>query len=278
MLPPGEGRKGMNKLGIIAGIDYLPVEVAKAAKKEGQEVVVISVTPQYAEELPEVADQFHQTSVGQLTEIVNILKNEQVSQVVMAGKVTKEVLFANLVLDERAKALLFRLKDKNDDSILLALVEELAQEGLEVLSQTSYLEKFLPKVGVLSSREPTSQEWLDIKYGQEMAKRVAGLDIGQTIVVKNQAILAVEAIEGTDAAIARGGSLGRGNSVVIKVSKPQQDLRFDMPTVGLNTLQSMLKGNCSVLAIEAEKTFLLQKEELLQMANQAGLAVVAFEV
>lgn len=266
----------MNKLGIIAGIDYLPVEVAREARKEGKEVVIISVTPRGVEELPGAADKFYQCSVGELGKIIAILQQEGVTQVVMAGKVTKEVIFTNLVLDERAKSLLAALTDKNDDSILLALVGELGREGIEVLSQTTYLEHLLPKSGVLGKREPTANEWLDIRYGQEMAKKVAGLDIGQTIVVKNQAILAVEAIEGTDAAILRGGTLGRGGSTVIKVSKPQQDLRFDMPTVGLTTLESVQAGKCSVLAIEAGKTFLLSREELLERANQAGIAVVAF--
>jgi len=266
----------MSKLGIIAGIDYLPVEVAQEARRAGQEVVVVSVATKYVEELPQATDKFYQIGVGQLGEIIDTLKKEGVKQAIMAGKVTKEVLFTNLVLDQRAQNLLLRLKDKNDDSILLALVEELEKEGIKVLSQTAYLQHLLPKAGVLGKREPTSQEWLDIRYGQEMAKRVAGLDIGQTIVVKNQAILAVEAIEGTDAAIVRGGGLGRGNSVVVKVSKPQQDLRFDIPTVGLKTLESLGHGHCSVLAIEAEKTFLLQKEELLRRADEAGVAVVAF--
>lgn len=266
----------MNKLGIIAGIDYLPVAVAQEAKKQGKEVVIISLTAQRAAELPLVGDKFYELNVGQLDQLINTFKQEGITQAVMAGKVTKELLFTNLVLDERAIKLLAALPDKNDDSILLGVVRELAKEGISVLDQTTYLRHLLPLPGVLSQREPSPQEWQDIKYGQEMAKRVAGLDIGQTIVVKNQAILAVEAIEGTDAAIIRGGTLGRGGSIVIKVSKPQQDLRFDMPTVGLTTLNSMLKSSCSVLAIEAGKTFLLHREELLQKANDSQIAIVAF--
>lgn len=266
----------MTRLGILAGKDYLPVEVAKEAKKQGKEVVIINLTPPGISQLSPVADVYYEIGVGQLDQIIRTLQQEKVTQVVMAGKVTKEVLFTNLTLDQRALTLLASLPNKNDDTILLALVQELQQAGMEVLSQTAYLANLLPKAGVLGQRMPTEQEWADIRYGQEMAKRVAGLDIGQTIVVKNQAILAVEAIEGTDAAIRRGGALGRENSIVIKVSKPQQDLRFDMPTVGMNTLASLLAANCTVLAIEAEKTFLLQQDQLLQKADEAGIAVVAF--
>jgi len=266
----------MSKLGIIAGTGSLPLEAVQEAKRQEQEVTILAVTAQYAEELSQVADKFYQTSVGQLEEIITILKKEGIAQVVLAGKVTKEVLFTDLVLDKRAQNLLLSLKDKNDDSLLLALVGELQKEGITVLTQLAYLRYLLPVAGVLGRLEPTPEEWLDLKYGQEMAKKVAGLDIGQTIVVKRQAILAVEAIEGTDAAIIRGGTLGNGGSTVVKVSKPQQDLRFDIPTVGLDTLVSMVKGDCSVLAIEAGKTFLLQKEELLKKANESGIAVVAF--
>jgi len=266
----------MMKLGILAGKDYLPLLVAKEAQKEGKEIAIVSLIPQALPDLETVASAFAQISVGELDKIISFLKTQGVQQVVMAGKVTKEVLYSNLVLDQRALTLLASLKDRNDDTILLALVGELAKEGLEVISQTTYLEKLLPQVGVLSQREPNEEEWRDIRYGQKMAREIAGLDIGQTVVVKKQAVMAIEAIEGTDAAIRRGGALGQKGSVVVKVSKPQQDLRFDIPTVGMNTLNSLIEAQCSVLAIEAGKTFFLQQEELLAKANRAGISIVAF--
>lgn len=266
----------MSRLAVLAGKDYLPVVVAKEAEKAGKDVIILSLTEEMDSQLPKITEHFYQINVGQLERILEVLRAEQVTEAVMAGKVTKEVLFSNLVLDEKAKALLASLPNRNDDTILLALVQTLMSQNIKVLPQTVYLEHLLPQRGVHSQRQPTQGEWEDIRYGQQMAKSIAGLDIGQTVVVKNQAVLAVEAIEGTDAAILRGGTLGRENSVVVKVSKPKQDIRFDIPTVGLNTLLSMQQGRCSVLAIEAGKTFFLHQEKFIQKADEAGIAIVAF--
>lgn len=266
----------MARVGLLAGVGMLPVEFMRAAQSQGHEIVVITVVPETAVELENEANAFYNINIAKLNTIIKTLKKEQVTEVTMLGKVTKELLFQGLKMpDLRALKVLAKLRNRKDDTIMLALVAELESDGISVADQTYYLKPLMPKVGVLSKKRPTADQEKDIHFGFAMAKEMGGLDIGQTVVVKNQAVMAIEAIEGTDACIKRGGNLGRGEAVVVKTAKPNQDPRFDVPAVGIKTLQSMIESGCNVLAIEAERTIFVEQEKVLQLANDHNIVICA---
>lgn len=273
-----DGGMVVAKVGLIAGVGVLPVEFMRAAHILGHQVVVIGVVPDIEPALQKEADAFYSIGVAKLGKIFDTLKKEGVTELTMLGKVTKEILFKGLSFpDLKTLGVLKRLRNRKDDTIMLAIVDELEREGFSVVDQTVYLKPFMPKVGILSKRKPTEEQWNDICFGFELAKHMGGLDIGQTVVVKHKAAMAIEAIEGTDKCILRGGELGRGESVVVKTEKPNQDVRFDVPAVGLKTLQSMIDSGCNVLAVEAEKTIFVQQEEVLQMANRHNIVICAVD-
>lgn len=268
----------MEKVGLLAGIGNLPVAFMRAAQQSGHAVVVIAVVPDVAPELAEEADVYYEINVAKLNKIIKTLRSHDVDKVTMIGKVTKEILFKGLKMpDLRALKLLGRLRNRKDDTIMLAIVDELARDGIEVVDQTQYLKPLMPGTGVLSRRQPTEEEAADIRFGFVTAKAIGGMDIGQTVVVKHKAVMAVEAIEGTDACIRRGGALGRGNAVVVKVAKPNQDLRFDVPAVGMTTLKSMIESCCTVLAIEAGRTLFVEQEQVLAEADRRGICICAVD-
>jgi DUF1009 family protein len=267
----------MNKiLGLLAGVGRLPVEFAKAARKLGYEVVAIALLPEVDQELNIAANNTYHIEVGRLQEILDVFNKEKVTQVTMLGKVTKELMFSGRVnMDERMKRLLVSLPDHSDDTLMLAFVRELAAEGFGVLDQTAMIRELMPKAGVLSARCPSQEELADMEFGFAAAKQLGALDIGQTVVVKNNAVMAVEAIEGTDACIKRGGQLGRGGVTVAKVAKPGQDMRFDVPAVGPDTLLAMCQAQATALVIEAGKTLLVDKEQVLRMADEHAITIMA---
>ena len=266
----------MQKIGLLAGVGRLPVEFARAARGMGFAVTAIAVVPGTDSELPLVADQLYTISAGELEKIITTLQQDGISEVTMIGKVTKELLFAGAVaLDDRMKKLLSLLPNQNDDTIMLAIVREMAQAGIGVLDQTALIRQLLPAPGVLTDRQPTPQEQADIEYGFQMAKAIGRLDIGQTVVVKDKAIMAVEAIEGTDECIKRGGLLGRGGVTVAKTAKPSQDIRFDMPAVGPATLQAMIAAGATALVMEAGRTLLVDKAAVLSLAKENNITIVA---
>ena len=269
----------MAKVGLIAGIGNLPVEFMRAAQHEGYEVVVISVVTDGAPELQAEADAYYQISVFKSDTVIKTFLKEGVTDVTMLGKVTKEHLYKKIttIPDMRTIKLLNRLRNRKDDTIMLAIVEELEKEGLSVADQTKYMRSLMPPVGVMTKRQPTELEKLDITFGFTLAKQMGALDIGQTVVVKEQAAMAIEAIEGTDECIKRGGALGREGAVVVKTAKPNQDVRFDVPAVGMKTLESMITGNCKVLAMEAKRTIFVEQEAVLQKANELGIVICAVE-
>ncbi len=269
----------MAKVGLIAGIGNLPVEFMRAAQHEGYEVVVISVVTDGAPELQAEADAYYQISVFKSDTVIKTFLKEGVTDVTMLGKVTKEHLYKKIttIPDMRTIKLLNRLRNRKDDTIMLAIVEELEKEGLSVADQTKYMRSLMPPVGVMTKRQPTEVEQLDITFGFTLAKQMGALDIGQTVVVKEQAAMAIEAIEGTDECIKRGGALGREGAVVVKTAKPNQDVRFDVPAVGMKTLESMIAGNCKVLAMEAKRTIFVEQEAVLQKANELGIVICAVE-
>ena len=269
----------MAKVGLIAGIGNLPVEFMRAAQHEGYEVVVISVVTEGAPELQAEADAYYQISVFKSDTVIKTFLKEGVTDVTMLGKVTKEHLYKKIttIPDMRTIKLLNRLRNRKDDTIMLAIVEELEKEGLAVADQTKYMRSLRPPVGVMTMRKPTEVEQVDIEFGFTLAKQMGALDIGQTVVVKEQAAMAIEAIEGTDECIKRGGALGREGAVVVKTAKPNQDVRFDVPAVGMKTLESMITGNCKVLAMEAKRTIFVEQEAVLQKANELGIVICAVE-
>ena len=266
----------MKKIGLLAGVGRLPVEFARAARGMGVHVIGIGVLPEVDPELASVTATYEQINIAKLDRIFKVLKREKVKEVTLLGKVTKELLYAHKELpDFRVLKIFAGLKNFSDDTLTLALVNELASEGIAVLDQTELLRPLMPEPGVLTKRQPTDNEMADMKFGLRMAKKIGDLDIGQTVVVKNRAVLAVEAIEGTDACIRRGGQLGRGGVTVAKSAKPKQDMRFDVPGVGPDTIESMAAAGAVALVIEAGRTLLVDREVVLEKADQYGMTIVA---
>ena len=267
----------MAKVGLIAGIGVLPVEFMRAAHLQGHQVVVISVVKDSNPALEREGDAYYNMSPFKLGKIFKTLKNEGVTDITMLGKVTKELLYKKglTIPDMKALKVLNQLRNRKDDTLMLGIIDALENEGFHVVDQTLYLKPFMPQVSVLTKREPTQEQWADIRFGFELAKEMGRLDVGQTVVVKHQAAMAIEAIEGTDKCILRGGQLGQGGAVVVKTAKPNQDLRFDVPAVGRQTLQSMIDSECAVLAVEAERTVFVEQEAVLNLANEKGIVIVS---
>ncbi len=266
----------MEKLGILAGAGKLPVECARAAKQLGYEVYAVGLLADSDPAIAHFATDYQFISVAQLEAILNYLKGNQIQNVTLIGKVTKELLFNGAVQpDMRMLQLIMSLPDRNDDTIMMAFVRELARAGIQTFDQTKLIRKLMPPRGNIAGREPTEQERRDMEFGFRIAKELGRLDIGQTVVVKNLAVMALEAIEGTDACIERGGKLACGGAVVAKVSKPQQDNRFDVPTVGYRTIEQMAQVGATALAIEAGKTLLVEREQMIALADANGISIFA---
>jgi DUF1009 family protein len=264
----------MESIGLIAGSGSLPLILSERIKRDGQRVVTIALEGLSTSELSRSSDKTHWINIGELGRLINLFKTEGIKKVIMAGKVPKTLMFTDIKPDLRAMALFLRLKNKKDDSILLALAEELESEGMVLEGLPVYLNHLFVTKGVLTSRSPSREEMRDVEFGLEMAREIGRLDIGQTVIVKAQAVLAVEAIEGTDEAIRRGSKLGRGDVVVIKVSKPGQDMRFDVPVVGLKTMDALKDARAKVLALESGKTILLDKEEMIKESDKIGMSII----
>ncbi len=259
---------------MIAGAGEFPLLIARQAHEEGWPLPTVALSTQIAAALAPYCQTLVQYGPGQMTKILRALQQYGVKQVVIVGKVQKQFLFEKPRLDFRALRLLRRLRDYRDGALFQALQQEFAREGMEIVDQTRLLGHLLTPVGVLGTRRPSAREWDDIRYGFAQAKEVVALDIGQTLVVRHRTVLAVEAVEGTDAAIQRGCRLGRRGAVVIKVSRPQQDPRFDIPTVGPDTLREVIAGRARVLAVEAGSTLMLHRHDLVASANAHRVALV----
>lgn len=267
----------MKKLGLIAGKGELPKAVASEAKVQGYTVIAIALDPLADKSLSSYVDEMKRVNIGKFSTIINSMKKYGIKEAVMVGKVSKSLLYkSKIVPDLRAVKLLFSLKDRSDDSILITITNELEKEGIKLLDITMFTSSLLTPDGVLTKRRPTEDEWKDIAFGWMIAKEMGRLDIGQTVIVKNQAVMAVEAIEGTDEAIKRGGMLAGSGAVVVKVSKPNQDMRFDVPVVGLNTLKAMVEVDARVLSVEAKNTIFLHREKIIEKSNKAGISIVGY--
>lgn len=269
----------MEKIGLLAGVGKLPVECAKAAKAMGYEVYAVGLIPGVDPELQQCVADYKDISVAHLQEIIDYLKSHQVTQVTMLGKVTKELLYSgeHVQPDMRMLALMFSLPDRKDDTLMLAFVKDLARDGLTAFDQTALIKSLMPAPGVLTRRQPTGEEKQDMEFGMTMAREIGRMDVGQTVVVKQQAVMALEAIEGTDACIRRGGQLARGGAVVAKTAKPKQDMRFDVPAVGMKTMETMVEVGCKALVIEAGRTLLVEQEKVVALADANDIAIAVME-
>lgn len=265
----------LHKIGLIAGNGNFPLAFARAAREKGLHVIAVAHEGETLPELAQLVDAIFWIKVGQLGKLIKIFKDQDVSDVLMAGGIKKTRLFGGAIPDMRGMALLARMIHKKDDSLLRAVAEELESEGITVRESTLYLDNIIAQAGILTKKKPSKDEQLDIDFGWLMAKEIGRLDIGQTVVVKDQAVLAVEAIEGTDEAIRRGGRLCGEGAVVVKICKPEQDLRFDLPAVGIQTMKTMQEVNASCIAVEAGKTIILDREAVLHEADRLGISIVA---
>jgi len=266
----------VDKIGLIAGNGRFPIIFAESARKKGVEIVAIGINEETSKELEKFVDKIYWLGVGELEKLLKILKEENIRSVVMAGQVKHKLLFdSNIKIDKKMQFLLGGLKNKKTDSIIGAVAGLLGLSGIKVLSSITFLSDYLPGKGVLTRILPDERILKDIDFGRRIAKAIAGLDIGQSIVVKDRVVLAVESIEGTDEAIRRAARYGKEGIVIIKVTKPRQDMRFDIPVIGPDTIKLLREIKASCLAIEAKKTLIIDKPETLRLAEEAGIAIVA---
>jgi len=267
----------MSKIGIIAGGGQFPLLFARAAREQGRQVFIAAHKGESSPELEGAADGFCWVKLGQLGKIINFFRREGIKEAVLLGTITKTRIFKDIWPDIKGLTLWNRIKIRQDDQILRAVAEALLDEGISILESTLYLRHLLFPKGVLTRKKPTPAQLGDIRFGWRMAREVGRLDIGQCVVVRDRTVLAVEAIEGTDATIRRGGSLGKEQAVVVKVRKPGQDFRFDLPAIGTGTIESMEQVKAAVLAVEASQALLFDGESVIDRADRAGLVVVGVE-
>ncbi len=265
----------MDKIGIVAGSGNLPYIAASSAKKEGFSVYVAAVAGAADRKIEDIADKVVWVKLGEIKKLARFFSENGVGNVCFEGKIQKVSIFSGNVKPDLDMLFLFsKLKDRKDDTILGAICGYFADKGITVIDSTRFLKDIMPEDGVYSKKKPSGKDWEDIKFGWDIAKAIGGLDIGQSVVVKGKAVLAVEAIEGTDEAIKRGGKLGRGDVVVVKVAKPNQDMRFDVPAIGCGTVNTLAEAGGKLIAFEAGKTLFIDMDETLEFANKYGIVVV----
>jgi len=263
--------------GLIAGNGRFPFLVLEGARSQGIEMAVIAIREEAAPELERAAKHLHWVSLGELSRTIELLHEDGVTRAVMAGQVKHNKIFSSIKPDLRLAKLLLTLPLKNTDSLIGAVARVLESEGIELVDSTAFLGPLVPAPGVLTRRAPDAEEAADIAYGRQIARQIAGLDLGQTVVVRDRACVAIEAMEGTDETIERAARItGGARLVVVKVSKPGQDMRFDVPVVGLPTIEVMKRSNATALAIDGDRTLLFDRERLIEMADAAGIAIEAF--
>lgn len=273
-----EATSPASRWGLIAGNGRFPFLVLEGARSQGIEMAVIALSEEASPELERVATRLHWVSLGELGKALELLHREGVNKAVMAGQVKHSKIFSSIPPDRKLGELLRSLAIKSTDSLIGAVAKVLETEGIELVDSTAFLRPLVPEPGVLTRRAPDPQEAADIAYGQRVARQIAALDLGQTVVVRDHACVAIEAMEGTDETIERAARITGGRPlVVVKVSKPQQDMRFDVPVVGLPTVEVMKRSNATALAIDAGRTLLFDRARLLEAADAAGIAIQAFE-
>ena len=263
------------KYGLIAGNGRFPFLVLEGARKAGAQIAVAALREETDPEIERFADRVQWLGIGQLGKLIRFFKTEGVERAIMAGQVKHVQIFSGAIPDARMLKMLLKLPRRNTDALIGAVADELLSEGIELIDSTWFLKDYLPGPGILTRRAPDNREREDIEYGLEIAREIARLDLGQAIVIRAKACVAIEAMEGTDETIRRAGQLAKGRLTVVKVAKPSQDMRFDVPVVGLNTIEAMLSAGATCLSVGAEKTLLFDREEMLRLADQNKIALVA---
>jgi len=263
------------QIGVIAGKGFLPLVATTELKKRGYKVITVALQGFADDELIKYSDVFELINIGKAGQIIEFLKKNDVKNVILTGKVPKKIIFEREKIkpDMRALKMLFSAKLRGDNEILKLIEKEFSKEGIKIVALSEFCPELLTPQGVLTKRKPAKEEWKDIEYGFKIAKKIGELDIGQTVVVKERSVIAVEAIEGTDETILRAGKFVK-NSVVVKVSKPQQDLKLDPPAAGMDTIITMEKAGAKVLALEAGKTFLIERAKVIEKADEFNITVV----
>jgi DUF1009 family protein len=263
------------RFAIVAGNGRFPFLVLEAAREQGIDPVVFAIREEASPQLSEKTSSIHWLSLGEITRLMDLLRDEGIGKVLLAGQVKHVQLFSTIQADRVMENALGDLQRRNTDALIGAFVQMLEARGIEVVDSTFFLKPLLAGAGTLTERQPDASELSDVEYGQEVARKIAALDIGQTVVVADRACVAVEAMEGTDATIHRAASLCNGRRlVVVKVNKPQQDMRFDVPVIGARTIDVMSACNGRVLAVDAGKTLFFERDLLLRRANEAGITVL----
>jgi len=270
-------------LGLIAGNGRFPFLILEAARAAGHQVTIVALKEEAFPELESEAAKppaapIHRVSLGQLGTWVNLLKNARVTHAVMAGQVKHTKLFSDIIPDMMAIGLLMRIKAKNTDAIIAAVADVLRDHGVELIDSTAYLAPLLAREGTITRRSPGDAERADLAFGYRVADTIAGMDIGQTVAVKSSAVVAVEAMEGTDQVIARAGHLAGAGVCIVKVAKPNQDMRFDVPVVGVTTIRAMEAAGATVLSVDAGKTLMIDGDAIVSAADAAGIAIVGRRV
>ena len=268
----------MARIGLIAGNGKFPFLALQGATDLGHAVTVVAIKEEAFPDLEDAARKagadLHWVSLGQLGKCIKLLRNAGVSQAVMAGQVRHVKIFSGIVPDLKLLSVLSRLKSRNTDALISAVADVLRADGIELLDSTAFLSPLLAREGVLTSRAPTDQELADFEFGYRMADAIAALDIGQTIAVKDKAVVAVEAMEGTDEVIGRAGHLAGPGVRIVKVAKPNQDMRFDVPVIGIATIRAMHAAGATALSLDAGRTLVLDGEHVLASANEASITIV----
>ena len=266
------------KFGLIAGNGKFPFLVVEGARRSGVPLVVAAIREETDPEMDQRAERVRWVGIGQLGRMIRFFKEEGVEKAIMAGQVKHVQIFSRAVPDARMLKVLLKLPRRNTDSLIGAIASELESEGIELVDSTCFLQDSLPQRGTLTRREPSKQEREDIAYGLEIAREIARLDLGQTIVVRGQACVAIEAMEGTDETIRRAGKLARGRLTVVKVAKPNQDMRFDVPVVGVPTIEAMIQAGATCLCITAGKTLMFDRDQMIQTAERHKISILAADL
>jgi UDP-2,3-diacylglucosamine hydrolase len=263
------------KFGLIAGNGKFPFMVVEGARQAGARMVVAAIREETDPSIEQLADRVEWVGIGQLGRMIRFFKDEGVEKAIMAGQVKHVQIFSRAVPDARMLKVLLRLPRRNTDSLIGAIAAELQSEGIELINSTYFLQQHVPQSGTLTRRQPDKHEREDIDYGLEIAREIARLDLGQTIVVRGKACVAIEAMEGTDETIRRAGRLVKKRLTVVKIAKPNQDMRFDVPVVGVPTIETMVEAGATCLCLTAGKTLMFDREEMIRLANDRKIAIVA---
>jgi len=265
------------KYGLIAGNGQFPFLVVEGARKAGVDIAVVAIKEETDTRIGEASDNITWVSIGQLGKMISFFKENCVTEVIMAGQVKHIQIFSGAIPDLRMVKMLWNLPRRNTDALIGGIADELAKEGIELIDSTHFIKDQLAPAGVLTKRKPTDHERENIEYGLDIAGEIARLDLGQTIVVRSKACVAIEAMEGTDATIRRAGELANGKLTVVKVAKPDQDMRFDVPVVGIPTIQVMIDAGATCLSVTAGKTLIFDREEMIRLANESRICLTGSE-